>query len=330
MTRAAHEQHALSLELHAQLTQSLESGLRSILGRVPIGTTTCMSDKLGVSSCTCHVGFHTNAQIIGNLLHMTVQLALFPRPFAEDIGIQARPAIDEESIQTELLTATMETQTLLRTSDMEVQAVQEVKLAESQTHHVTVDAGVAQTDPPNTVDCEIQCQQQWVGTWDWAELPPTTSPGPLLPLSLPVQRSLTPTRAIRIGGGYDVLHDVELTGQCLAETRRSTSPARGMFAHGAPSRSTSHERFGVGIISGDSAGHLDRGIPYYDHQLAQPLNVAMPDVTRRQSSPVLSASRSRERLYRVLQSARNLDRPQTPNNARTFYAGGGRMSNNAR
>jgi len=251
---------------------------------------------LDISSCTCHVGFHSNEQIIGNLLHMVVQLALFPKPFMQDIGIQEGSfRADEAAVQTEVLSASIETQTLTANRGVAVQAGQAVRWAESQTDKVTVGEGAVQTNPPITVDTEAQCQQHWVGQWEWT---PEPLPPPPLDIASAVSwtesevprhraRSVppTPTHTVRIGGGFQVLHDG------LAETRKLTSPGRGYKY----STSISTEQSGFGRFREGGAV-----LPFSDEQLPQPWNDTMPDVM------------ADGRHYRVLRT-----RPEPPNIART-------------
>lgn len=93
---------AASAELHTRLVLALESGLTDIVGKVKSSSivhdsSTVPAIGLGSSGpetrcCSWHVGFYSNAQLIGNLFHMAVQLALFPRPCTTEAAPMADDA----------------------------------------------------------------------------------------------------------------------------------------------------------------------------------------------------------------------------------------------
>lgn len=85
---AKHE--GVVLELHATLARALEFGMQQAalqLG-LPAYTKLLLASSC-ISHCSCHFGYHSNEQTIGHLLHLIVQLALFPRPESEDVALQA-------------------------------------------------------------------------------------------------------------------------------------------------------------------------------------------------------------------------------------------------
>lgn len=83
------KQAAASTELQASMIRALEVGVRQAAYGLMDGVCTRGLGKVSVEPCSCHVGFHSNKQIIGNLLHLVVQLALFPTPNCAEQSVQA-------------------------------------------------------------------------------------------------------------------------------------------------------------------------------------------------------------------------------------------------
>lgn len=96
-------------ELHGILANSVECGLRQVMTRI-VPQDQCSGSQLdaaAISLCSCHIGYFSNADIIGNLLHLVVNLALFPSgpPQAKvptaDAEVQFKEATLEMEVQTE-------------------------------------------------------------------------------------------------------------------------------------------------------------------------------------------------------------------------------------
>jgi len=84
-------------ELHTRLVLALETGIRDIAQQFATDdhASSQMALAMGLRtagaamrSCSWHTGFYSNAQLIGNLIHMAVQLTLFPRPSSLEAMVQ--------------------------------------------------------------------------------------------------------------------------------------------------------------------------------------------------------------------------------------------------
>lgn len=98
---------AAAAELHTRLVLALESGISDIVRQLAAAAGDCceVSPSLGMGcfgaatrGCSWHVGFYSNAQLIGNLFHMAVQLALFPKPCASDASTYTDGGLLLESV----------------------------------------------------------------------------------------------------------------------------------------------------------------------------------------------------------------------------------------
>lgn len=71
-------------ELHSTLARGLELGAQQVAKQLGLFVCSELSLSMYSSKCHCHIGYYSNAQMIGTLLHLAVQLALFPNaPVAE-------------------------------------------------------------------------------------------------------------------------------------------------------------------------------------------------------------------------------------------------------
>lgn len=89
----------VSRDLHSSLLIALEAGVQKAFhhfaedaqhGRMR-HVAEGAAHKFAASAswdCSCHIGFYTNSQVIANLMHLIVQLALFPRAQTSDAELQ--------------------------------------------------------------------------------------------------------------------------------------------------------------------------------------------------------------------------------------------------
>lgn len=84
-------------ELHTRLVLALEGGLSDIAAKCAEAGVNMDSGKdlAATRRSSWHVGFYSHPQLIGNLFHMAVQLALFPHPDASDVAVQC----NEQALQ---------------------------------------------------------------------------------------------------------------------------------------------------------------------------------------------------------------------------------------
>ncbi|CAJ1451967.1 unnamed protein product [Effrenium voratum] len=103
---------SMSEELEGNLLRALEMGVQKAAGLFSkhaaaeikhCGQNVTESEATQLASLiTCgfsaHTGYHSNTQIISHLMHLVVQLALFPRPSSAATGIQvnSRSAFSED------------------------------------------------------------------------------------------------------------------------------------------------------------------------------------------------------------------------------------------
>merc|ERR1712151_1407098 len=114
----------------------------------------------------------------------------------------------------------------------------------------------------------------------------------------------SPSRGVRIGGGYDLLQ-AHSKSECAQETVRADSPYRTdpVFAHGAPSQTSGADRYSVGSYTStaplgvplrDSIGSLAMDSAIHNAALSHQLYRVMVPANRGSSRPS-SATRSLEK-----------------------------------
>jgi len=182
-----------------------------------------------------HVGFHSQIEIISHMLHLIVQMALFPRPEQSATGVQANSR--------SVFSAHQDVQVGSR-GQPKSKAVQHPSRNYKVPGWRPVVDGATETRPkggPPAWRRSIKDAQQ--------------------------SKSSRPA-IVRIGGGWHVLRNepepenpsatVAPTASPASSPSRSCSPdpERHPFAHGAPSRDTPLDRFSFGAYaSGSSFGH---------------------------------------------------------------------------
>lgn len=172
-------------------------------------------------SLSFHVGFHSNSQIISHLLHLIVQMALFPRPEKADAKLQ----IGSRSAFT--------------------------------TDH---GAQVGSDGQPRSKGVQHPSRTYQVPGWrpivDGSATKPKGGPrGWRRSIQDAQQSKRSPT--VRIGGGWHVLREepenqlAERTPSpsCSPARSRSPDPEKHPFAHGAPSQDTPIERYAFGAYA---------------------------------------------------------------------------------
>eukprot|EP00913_Durusdinium_trenchii_P012294 g11543.t1 len=218
-------------------------------------------------SLSFHVGFHSNSQIISHLLHLIVQMALFPRPEKADAKLQ----IGSRSAFTTDHGAQVGSDGQPRSKGVQ---------HPSRTYQVPgwrpiVDGSATKPKGgPRGWRRSIQERFGPVGSWSTSEEPghSATRQGGLFisrrgnfqcphePLMVTTaedaqQSKRSPT--VRIGGGWHVLREepenqlAERTPSpsCSPARSRSPDPEKHPFAHGAPSQDTPIERYAFGAYA---------------------------------------------------------------------------------
>lgn len=244
----------MAAELEANLLRALEMGVQkaaSVFEKsadaqiIPRGQYVSEGEAANLSSLTSwglslHVGFHSHIEIISHLLHLCVQMALFPRPEQTETSVQA----NSRSVFS---------------SHQGVQVGSNGRPRDRAVQHPSRNYQVPGWRP--VVDASTETRPKG-GPPAWRR-------------SIKDSQIKRPRNAIvRIGGGWHVLrNDPEpsektesAAGTALAvrtsspasspSRSRSPDPERHPFAHGAPSRDTPIERFTFGAYaSGSSFGH---------------------------------------------------------------------------
>ncbi|CAE7628345.1 unnamed protein product [Symbiodinium pilosum] len=236
-------QRSMSAELEGMLLRALEMGVQKaaeLFGKnVCVDAMSCggcvteieAARLASMSSCglSPRIGYYGNADIIAHLLHLIVQLALYPRPPSADAVLQvhsrsARTA--EQSIQ--IGSAGIPASKEVQVPSLKVQA----SLGQPGLVGTSPDGGAsAKADGVAVADGQAENQDS----------------------------------AVRIGGGWHVIRNSEQVGSNqsigLSPRRSSCSPSRSCsvshtspeerhpFAHGAPSRQTPRHRFTFGAYA---------------------------------------------------------------------------------
>jgi len=122
-------------ELHSILSNAVECGLKQAMAHVG----PCNHDEpfpfaaSTTSQCSCHVGYFSNADIIGNLLHLIANLALFPSCCQNDPPkpkvVTAEVGVQVHKVTPRVQSRDAEVEVKVQTADAQAQAAH----AEAQT-----------------------------------------------------------------------------------------------------------------------------------------------------------------------------------------------------
>lgn len=237
----------MASELEANLLRALEMGVQkaaSVFEKsadadiIPRGqfiseneaANLCNVTSLGLSF---HVGFHSNMEIINHLLHLIVQMALFPRPGGAEVGLQA----NSRSVFS---------------SHEGIQVGSQGRPRDKGVQHPSRTYKVPGWRP--VVDGSTETRPKG-GPPAWRR-------------SIKDAGKRSRSAIVRIGGGWHVLRNEPEPAERSSIGGRTSSPGsspsrscsldpeRHPFAHGAPSWGTPIERFSFGAYaSGSSFGH---------------------------------------------------------------------------
>eukprot|EP00439_Symbiodinium_sp_Y106_P046206 s2784_g5.t2 len=249
-------QRSISAELEGTLLRALEMGVQKaaeVFGKHvavdAVHRVNCVTEieatRLATKSCSglnVRIGYHGNSDIIAHLLHLIVQLALFPRPPAADAVLQ----VHSRSVNT--ANQGMQVGSLGVPLNKEVQAPGVNVTVPFSSANGSPGSGQGMTGT-GTDDASAQDTSGRRLKWSASEVKDVAS-----------GEDEHQDNAVRIGGGWHVLNWEEIGSQSNGLSPCSPSrtccvshpggPAeRHPFAHGAPSRHMPGYRFAYGAYT---------------------------------------------------------------------------------
>eukprot|EP00931_Biecheleriopsis_adriatica_P119788 TRINITY_DN94982_c0_g1_i1.p1 TRINITY_DN94982_c0_g1~~TRINITY_DN94982_c0_g1_i1.p1 ORF type:complete len:344 (-),score=48.39 TRINITY_DN94982_c0_g1_i1:68-1099(-) len=250
------EKAAVAEDLFAFMARSLagEQMLAAWDGRTP-----AQRPEL-ISKCTCHIGHYTQSQIIANLLHLAVQLAMFPAAAGRPTTEQACQTTPDQSIQT---TEDVGCQASCQTAEEAVQTSKEQACQTSEEQE-------CQTEPvPGKIEYSTQAVRVGGGFHIVRQMR-RSAPTP----GCPSQPQHLPSRPAQADPGdkssvdqqapvstnqaeVKVDHDTQACNTDVTdeELQRLVQPGRDSYAHGQPACDTQLDRYKVGSYK---TGHSAR------------------------------------------------------------------------
>eukprot|EP00927_Polykrikos_kofoidii_P049519 TRINITY_DN43570_c0_g1_i1.p1 TRINITY_DN43570_c0_g1~~TRINITY_DN43570_c0_g1_i1.p1 ORF type:complete len:471 (+),score=43.00 TRINITY_DN43570_c0_g1_i1:42-1454(+) len=271
--------NALSQELDVAIrTASREIGLWHLGANFKAG----IAGQLAVAECSCFVGFYTNAQVIANLLHLVVQLSLFPWPERTETSVQIGAHTMSSSAQTDTPVKRATAPALTPPASAPPSRPPSVPPQRASAPKPSPPKAVL---PKKKIPVRRRTPQK-----EEVERRAPSPPREIPPKEIPRSPPRSPPSyngedgshmGVRIGGGYHIsprLSPMEqLNVASQARTRsRSPSPSRTMherssdedtFGMGLPTYCVPPERFAVGAYA-PSSNHVEKVITHDARQAA--------------------------------------------------------------